>query len=117
MGVGLREIPYDEELFAGADQAEIAPRHFLDERGIVAEAPHLVAQAGVLAPDPLEVVGQPLVLAAGPHRGEQSLIADQGIDEERANHERQRHREDAAAESAPVDGEGCGGQGVRHQGP
>ena len=87
--VGRSDVADDEDLLAGPNQVQIAPRNFLDCLGILPEPMHLPPQLRILVSNPCELARQGLVFTPRlEHRG-QSACADERIERERAPHERQ----------------------------
>jgi hypothetical protein len=85
----------DEDLLAPSDEAELSAGHFLDGCGILREPPDLLAQPrvfGLLAGD---CPGQLVVLAPGAQHDEQSLVADQGVDDDDRSEKEQQKLYDA----------------------
>jgi len=72
----------DEDLLAPSDEAELAASHFLDGRRILGEPPGFLAETrvfGLLAGDCRR---QLVVLTSRAQHDEQSLVADQGVDDD-----------------------------------
>jgi hypothetical protein len=67
----------DEELLAGADQSQLAARHFFDGRRIVREPVDLLEEALVLGAQTRDVVLERLVFVLGTHHGQQPAVAHQ----------------------------------------
>ena len=84
------DVANDEQFLAGAHEAQLSPGHLLDSGGIFAQPSRFFAQRRVLRAHPGKVECQLIVLFARAHRGDKTLIANQGVDDEYADDEEEK---------------------------
>ena len=89
-GVGGRDVLEDEQLLAGLDEAELAAGEILDRRRVFLQTAGLLAQARVLgAHVGKRLLERPILLTLLQHL-QQSLFADQRVEDEHAPDEHEQ---------------------------
>jgi len=94
--LGGRNVFDDEDRLARPDQSELAPRHFLDRRRILAQAPGLIAQPRVFGAQVHDGRGEPFVFLPRARHREQSALAHQSV-----GHDDRGDEEDNEVHDAP----------------
>jgi hypothetical protein len=91
-----RDVFNNEELFAGTDEPELAPRDLFDGGWVFPQPASFLAKGVVLSTQAREVGRELVVLFPSPSRGNEALLADEGVDSEHADDEEEQARDDAA---------------------
>lgn len=78
----LFEVFEDEHDLAGTYETEILACQRFNRRGIFVQPPHLFAEHGILPPKLVQRSLQLLILPPGIHRLHQTLLTDEGVDDQ-----------------------------------
>ena len=84
---GRVDISYDEQRFSRAHEPQLTPRNLLDCGGVFTQPASFMAQPGVFGPEPRKIGCELIILFPRAHRSDESLIADQRVDDEHADNE------------------------------
>ena len=93
---GRIDVFDDEQCLSRAHETQLAARDLLDRRRVFPQPPSVFPQPRVFGPKAGEIGSKLIILFASPHRGDQSLIADQRVDDEDAHGEEEQPAENAA---------------------
>jgi hypothetical protein len=94
---GRIDVFNDEQLLSWAHEAKFASGELFDGRRIFLEPARLFAQPGVFAAQASEVGCELIIPLSRPRRGDDTLVANQRIDDEHADDEEEDTPQQAAS--------------------